>query len=165
MDQHNAQQQSSSEAKKPWGKYIFVALIVVLGAVVWFSQRRGPSLEGWSSDLTSALEMARQQDRRVLAFFHQTPMSASDRRAVNDVLSHRDVRLVLEYEKLITVRLSIAEHAELTGRLGIEGTPAFALLGPDGEPIRVNKGYLSITQLADFLDSSVREARESLSDQ
>lgn len=164
MGENDSQHQSDSPQRKPWGKYIFIVLIVVAGIAVWFSQRSGPTLGGWSQDLSAAQRQARQENRPILIFFHRAPMSATDRQEVNDVLTHGDTRAVLEYEKIVPVRLSVSDNPDVADQYGIEDTPAFVLLR-DGEDPKVSQEYLSIQELAEFLESSVKEAQEALSRQ
>ncbi|MGC9454476.1 MAG: hypothetical protein ACP5HU_06390 [Phycisphaerae bacterium] len=164
MGENDSQHQSDSPQRKPWGKYIFVVLIVVAGIAVWFSQRSGPTLEGWSQDLSAAQRQARQENRPILIFFHHKPMSATDRQEINEVLTHGDIRAVLEYEKILPVRLSVSDNIGEADQYGIEDTPAFVLLR-EGEEPKVAQEYLSVQQLTEFLESSVQEAREALSRQ
>ncbi len=161
VDSESAQKSHSSVVK-----YIFIGLMVLVLLVVWWSQRTDPRLEGWTQDYEDASELAREQDRRILVFFSETPMNRDDRRMVDDILTHSDARVVLEYEDLVPVHLPIATHGELAAELGVAQTPAVALLTPEGEPISTRMGYMSVQQfVTEFLDSSASRAREALSRQ
>ena len=163
MGEKDAQQQTS-RARGRWGKYVFVALVIVVGGAVWWVQRSDPTLTGWGGDLPAALEQARSEDRRVLVFFSDDPMNREDRQTVQRVLTHGDTRAVLEHENYVRVHLKLDGDATAAEQFGIGSTPGFVLLSPAGEVIASHDGYLSVQGLCvTFLNASVVEARRALS--
>lgn len=164
MTEQQTRNEPKQTGRRQWGKYVFILLIIVAVLAVWWSQRRDPQLAGWFSDYQEASRVAREQDRDILLFFTETPMSREDRRMVNEVLTRGEAKALLEYKEVVPVHLRMAAHSETAAKLGVGETPAFVLLPPEGfdaQPRSVHVGYLRIEAFAEFLDSSVREAMEA----
>ncbi|MFW6066635.1 MAG: hypothetical protein ACOC9S_07420 [Planctomycetota bacterium] len=166
MTEQQTRNEPKQTSRRQWGKYVFILLIIFAVVAIWWSQRRDPRLDGWLNDYEEASRLAREQDRDILLFFTKTPMGREDRRMVSDVLNRREAKAVIEYEEIIPVHLRMAAHSERAARLGIDQTPALVLLSPEGlegEPPKVQIGFLRTEAFAEFLDSSVREAMEAQS--
>lgn len=154
-----SESQTRSEPPRParsqWGRYAFIALLIIVVIAVWWSQRRDPALDGWLRDYDEAAQLASENDRRILVFFTETPMNARDRESVTQVLADNNIQAVLERKNVVRVHLSLNRDADEAQRLGIDSTPAYVLLSPEGEPIRDHQGYLRAEALrAEFLEPS-----------
>jgi thioredoxin-related protein len=164
MAEQDSQEQTAESGKAGRGKYVFLLIAIVAFFLVWWLQRSDPALPDWSNDLEATMDTAAEQDRRVLVFFSNDPMTHDDKRAVEDVLKHPDTRLVLEHGNFLTVHLERNRDTAAAERYGIASTPAFVLLEPGGEVVRRHQGYLIPQKLCgEFLGVTIREARQAQS--
>lgn len=98
-----------------------------------------PDMPGWTTDLGSALEFARENGRRTIVFVQQAGHPASERakavltsRAVEDA-SNQDMRVAFD----------ITAGAGDAGRVGVNEAPALVILDSTGNPVAQRTGSLS----------------------
>ena len=144
-----------------WVKLGFVAVIMIVVAVVYLVQQKAPELEGWSSDLPGALSAARERKTRVLLVFTNNPPSQEDRNFIEKCLTWSTTRKVLAHLGYERAHLTIADHPSAAQRYQVSNAPTVLLLDPSGAVLKQRSGYMSdLTFCNEFLDVSVAEIRK-----
>ncbi len=144
-----------------WVKLGFVAVIMIVVAVVYLVQRKAPELEGWSSDLPGALSAAKERKTQVLLVFTNNPPSQEDRNFIEKCLAWSTTRKVLKHLGYEQVHLTIADHPSAAQRYQVSNVPAVLLLDSAGTILKQRNGYMSdLTFCNEFLGVSVAEIRK-----
>ncbi|HAU37719.1 MAG TPA: hypothetical protein DCX07_08390 [Phycisphaerales bacterium] len=144
-----------------WVKLGFVAVIVIVVAVVYLVQQKAPELEGWSSDLPGALAAAKERQTQVLLVFTNNPPSQEDRSFIEKCLTWRTTRNVLTHLGYERVHLTIADHPSAAQRYQVSNVPAVLLLDSAGTILKQRSGYMSdLAFCNEFLGISVAEIRK-----
>ena len=115
----------------------FLAVLLVVGAVVWLIQRRPPAAltKGWPDDLDKALAQAGSENRPILAFFTGQPLSATARWLLRGTLARPENKKAIAKGRFIKVRVALDRSltSELAQRYQIKSLPTMLVLEPDGK--------------------------------
>lgn len=97
-----------------------------------------PDMPGWTSDLGTALEFARENSRRTIVFVQQSGHPASER--AKEILTSSEVENALGRD--LKVAVDASEGADLS-RLSVQETPALVVLDSAGAPVAQRTGSMS----------------------
>ena len=137
----------------------WVALFVV-AALAAYAASLHPFSRGepWPEDLDRARAAAAASGRPLLIQFTSAGCPYC-RRMEREVLSDRDVRQLLASFELVQVNGWARQ--DLAGRYGVQGTPAFVVVGPQDRFVGKVEGYLPADVFLDFLRHAARAAADS----
>ena len=154
MDQQdNHDQPVNTKRLKDRGKLIFLALVAVAVILVYISQQSGVELPNWPDDLSAALAQAKQEDRKVLVFFANSPPSTNARRMSTATLNKNAGYIAKG--KFIKVLIRIKKTDDLAKRYNVEDFPTFLLLDAQGQVLNRRVGFVGEVAFRNgFLDCS-----------
>ena len=146
----------SSPTKKPRSdrriRLIFVAVIIVAMAVVYFQQRQPPELRGWGEDLDAGIAEAGRRNTKVLVFFTRSPPGYWDVRMIKEPFRWRPVLDVLERLNYVQVRQNLEDHSVAAEKYGVTEGPTMLLLDSRGKLLKKRSGFMRGETLCnDFL--------------
>ena len=151
QDNHN--QAVEAKCRKDRGKLIFLVVIAVAVILVYMSQQSGAELPDWPGDLSAALTKAKQEDRKVLVFFADSPPSTNDRRMSTMTLYNN--RKHIERGKFIRVLVQVKKTDDPAKQYGISDFPTFLLLDAQGKELNRRVGFVGELAFRNgFLDCS-----------
>ena len=98
----------------------------------------------WPKGLPEKLQQAKQEDRRVLAFFVAHPPGQTTRQMVRTTLAKRKNRDAITEGNYIRVRQQLDESldSELAQRYQITRLPTMLILAPDGTELNRREGFV-----------------------
>jgi len=123
-------------------KRLFILALLVAAALVYFLQLEGPSFPGWDeTDLSAALETAKQKDRPVLVYFISSRPSQIARRMAKTTLAKRDNREAIDSAELIRVLVETSTDSDLATKYSLSKLPTMMVLSPEGVQCPTMKDY------------------------
>jgi thioredoxin-related protein len=154
MDQQdNHDQATAAKRRKDKGKLIFLAIVAVAVVLVYGFQRSGAELPNWPGDLSAGLVQAKQEERKVLVFFADSPPSTTARKMSTTTLKMNKKHI--KRRKLITVLLQVKKSDELAKRYSIRKFPTFLLLDAQGKELNRRVGSVGAVPFRnEFLDGT-----------
>jgi hypothetical protein len=136
-----------------------LAVLMVLGIVLYYVQLRGPML-GWSEDLEEALARGQAEGRHVVLFVRSFPVSEDDKWMVLNTLAKEENRQALKKGNFILVERVLNRSADWARKYGLTGTPTMLVIAPDGKRFHRQEGRIGETEFRDeFLKAPLREPR------
>ncbi|MBN1556012.1 MAG: hypothetical protein JXA11_14810 [Phycisphaerae bacterium] len=138
----------SAESKKPgkdrWIKIGFVLVLVAAGVIVYLSQRRDVSIDGWGDDLTVALGQAKSEDRKVVVFFVSSPPSETALTIARRRIPKSDNQKALEEGRYIPVVVSLEDQldSEIAKQYKLTKLPTLMVLWPNGQERNRHEGMI-----------------------
>ena len=133
--------------------FVAIALVVLYYAVAGHSTPP----QGWGSDYAAAIGTASETDRNVVVAFYSKgcpPCAAMDR----NVLGSEAVRG--ELAGFVPVRVDAFQERELANRFGVQGTPTYAVIDPQGRLLARCDGYQPEERFVAFLRQALVLGRE-----
>ena len=154
MDQQdNHDQAVDTKRRKDKAKLIFLVLIAAAVLLVYISQQSGAELPDWPGDLSAALVQAKQEDRKVLVFFADTPPSTTARNMSTTTLK-KNARHIAR-GKFIKVLIQVAKTDDPAKRYNVKNLPTFLLLDAQGKVLNRRAGFVGEAAFQNgFLDCS-----------
>lgn len=98
-----------------------------------------PDMEGWTTDLSAALEFARENGRRTVVFVQRPGHPASER--AKTILTTQSVDDALGQD--MRVAIDITRSAADAARVGVDDAPALVILDSAGNPVAQRTGALT----------------------
>jgi len=134
-----------------WVKLGFLLVAIATVAVIWWIQRNPPMLADWADDLSTALDQARREDRRVLVFFMHSPPGQTERWLVSNTIPKNDKHI--KGGNYIAVKASVSKNLkdELAEQYGIREVPTLLILDPQGKEIGRRTGRVGEIDFGRFL--------------
>jgi len=102
----------------------------------------------WHIDITTAFEMARQENKRLVIYFH-APWCSYCTEMFRE--AWKDFFVAEELGSFIAVRINVDNEASVASRYGIDGIPAIVIANANGEPVTSAFGKLSADELRRLL--------------
>jgi len=145
MSEDKPAQQMSAKKKKSDKRVKIIFLLVLFAGVVtvWLIQRRDLPLKGWSNDLKAAMKQAREEDRRVLAFFLSSPPSQTARDLQKITLRAPENIEAIEKGKFIRVKVETSLKSDFAMKYKITTLPTLVIFSPDGKELNRREGFLA----------------------
>jgi len=143
---------SNSPRNGMWWLALAVAAVFVAYRL---SSPPAASMPDWNSNYDESLRQAKREQKKLLIAFHMRgcpPCTAMER----NVLSASKVKESLR--EFVLARVDAAEDSSLANRLGVIGTPAYAVVDTDGNLIARADGYQPADEFIQFLKHSSQPA-------
>jgi hypothetical protein len=120
--------------KDKWIKIGFAVAFAVAIVAIYLHQLRGPSMpEGWEEDVPYAMDVAREQRRPVVIFFHAEKPSDDARHIIRRALDNPQTRKAIADFNYIAVRAVTRDLDEqMPLRYGLKALPALVVLDDNG---------------------------------
>jgi thioredoxin-related protein len=154
-DPSSQQAASQRPPKSPLDRCVkigFLIVLVIAGAVLWFRQKHDPQLPGWNENLSTALQQAKADNRQILIFFTEAPMSYNDKHAVKNVVTTPRTENALNKLLYLRVHLNINDHKAEAGTYKVQSTPTYLLLDSNGRELKRTSGLMNdVTFIGSFL--------------
>ena len=98
-----------------------------------------PDMEGWTTELSAALEFARENGRRTVVFVQHPGHPASER--AKTILTTQSVDDAVGQD--MRVAIDITRSPEDAARVGVSDAPALVILDSMGNPVSLLTGTLT----------------------
>ena len=124
----------------------FLVVILAVGVVFWAITLKDPELDGWETDLATAMAIAKNDGKtKVLVFLHAPKMSKPDKDVASDALVHDYTQNAYARMKLVRVHLDVRKSAEFTTKHKVDPlkTPVLMLLDAEGNVLSRHDGVLN----------------------
>jgi len=149
--QDDPNRQAAQKRRGDRGKMIFLVIIVVAVAVIYWSQQSDVGLPKWPGDVDKALAEGKAENRRILLFFAGKPPSETARRMSRKTLKHNRARL--RKDKIICVLVRAKRDGDLAKKYKVSEFPTFILLDNLGKELNRRVGFIGEVAFRDsFLD-------------
>ncbi len=117
-------------------KIAFLLIIIIAGYFVFRSQQQDLAIPGWidskSQSLKSVLRQAKEEDRKVVAFFVNSPPSTTSRKVAGRVQKRANVSAV-KAGKFLPILVHVDGTSDaLCTQYKITTLPTFVVFLPDG---------------------------------
>lgn len=152
MSETNASPRTSAKKKHDKRvKLIFLLIMVAIAVTVWFVQNRGLPLD-WPDDIDAAMTQAKEEDRRVLAFFISSSPSESARNMGKITLNASENKEAIKNGNFIKVKVETSLKSDVAEKYNVTTLPTMLILAPDGKELNRREGFVTQTEFPeDFL--------------
>jgi len=156
MSENQTARKAPKSKSDRWVKISFLAVILIVGLVVWNWQRKPPELPGWGKDLPAALEQARAESRLLLVFFTNQTFGEAERFNVK-TMSQPANRKAIDEQNFIRVAFPLDTDLEskYAREYNVRVLPTLMILSPEGKELNRREGKVGEVPFRDgFLDLS-----------
>jgi len=139
---------------------VLLFFLIACGCVVKSAGASG--LDGWATNLMSALRAAKPIDQPVLAYFTASWCGPCKLMAAT-TFTNQAVREALA--RLPHVALDLDQETALAERYEVQAVPSFLLLTPSGHPIARTTGFQDAATFLGWLTNGLNEAQATIARQ
>jgi hypothetical protein len=146
-DQQTSPPSAQPAGRKPLSRrarIVFVLIAVVAVTAVYFSQRQSALPSSWRTDLAAAEAQAKQENRRLLVVFLDSPPGEATLNLIRTTLTKGIDAKAIRDGNLITVRV-VADARCTTPeckRFAVTALPTMLILAPDGTELNRRVGMV-----------------------
>lgn len=139
--------------KEHRAKLAFLAVVVIIGVAIYWSQLKGPQLEGWEEDLPAALAKARAEGRPLVLFFLASERNYDTTKMIKDCLPNPLVTEPLVAGKYIPVAVTVDRQLQSprAKEYEVETLPTLVILSSSGKVLERKGGFTGPAELRTML--------------